>query len=60
MATLALPRLKAPNIDVRGLASSPALRLVAASMVFLVVAYVLASLLGPPGGGAVTGGGQQP
>lgn len=51
MASLALPRLKAPSIDLAGLARSPALGLAGAALVFLATAYALARLLGPPGGG---------
>lgn len=53
MANIALPRFKAPNIDVGGLVKNPVLGLVAAAALFVAAVVALANLLGPPGGGAV-------
>ena len=53
MANIALPRLKAPRIDVRGMLSSPAVGLAGAAALFAGCVVALAHLLGPVGGGAM-------
>ncbi|MBX3485205.1 divergent polysaccharide deacetylase family protein [Phenylobacterium sp.] len=52
MASIALPRLKAPQIDLRGVFTSPAVGLGAASALFAGCVFALANLLGPVGGAA--------
>ncbi|MBL8772863.1 MAG: divergent polysaccharide deacetylase family protein [Phenylobacterium sp.] len=49
MASIALPKLKAPQIDVRGLLARPAVRLAGAGLLFAGCVVALVNLLGPFG-----------
>lgn len=52
MANIAIPRFKAPRIDLRGVFTSPAVGLAAAAVLFAGCVVALVNLLGPVGGGA--------
>ena len=52
LANIALPQLKAPRIDLKGLATSPYLALAAAGLLFAGAVFALIALVGPLGGGA--------